>query len=289
MKLIIYLASNDPIAIRNRSTLRYSRALSGTWSRQNLQSTDIRVDNNSSLIHDDLTSLNFFNGISAAQRNKVQVELIAHVEGGYRLKSYMSEDDYNNKRPPIDITTDMLKLYFDSIALERNESEILYKFNAIPLFCCEGYRFGKALSLLMPNVEITCFNEDIIIDNMAHAYPYKKSDRIFAIDKNGREVSDHSSEHFRCPLHIFIYDGTRQLEKTIFDSVYALPDQLQNIPYTVLADNSVEIIGNFLEMPLPPQGVIHPLQPITDEANRMGNDVKVEAENDSNQASESSS
>jgi hypothetical protein len=135
--------------------------------------------------------------------------LIAHGEGGYRLKSYKSEDDYNNKRPPVDITTDMLKLYFDSIALDRNGSEIQYKFNAITLFCCEGYRFGKALSLLMPNVEITCFNEDIIINNMGHAtYPFKKSDRIFAIDKNGNEVAEQPTleKLFKCVLIKLLLD-----------------------------------------------------------------------------------
>jgi hypothetical protein len=279
MRLIIYLASNDPVASINNDTLTIARSQSGIYSRRNLQFSRLTVEDNH-LRNLASNEPSILNGVIGTQRNNTQIELIAHGEGGYRLKCISPVKPYIR-----DITASMLKEFFDEHAFDPISAQ--YKFNALTIFCCESYRFGRELSQLMPDIVITCFNEDIRIDGNGQAYPYKKeNDVVFAIDKNGNPVEDHLEGHFRCPLHIF--HGSTQLEKTVFDCRDAVPDHIQNIPYIVLADDSVEIVGNFLEMNHRPRGIIHPPQPVAEESNRMSSDAKIESENDDKPQSESS-
>ena len=258
MRLIIYLASADPTAQHNRKVLLDSRSLSGNWGSRNLKAANLGVDDTSHQLNDmSQIAPTFFNALTGDNRNEVQIELVAHGEGGYRLKSFIREEDYANRVPPVDITVNMLKQYFDRCAFDPAIGQ--YKFNALTLYCCEGYLFAKDLSQSMPDVTITCFNEDIKVHPSAQAYPYKKEGTaILALDKNGNITEEHSINHHRCPLHVF--HAKQQLEKTVFASIDAVPDRFQNLPNTVLADNSIEIIGNYLAMNQAAMNLIAPPQ-----------------------------
>jgi hypothetical protein len=239
MKLIIYLASHDPSAQNNYKRLAEHHL--GEYGDVTLRQLEV---DNGVVRNARPRDGNIFDSIPLASRNEVTVEFLSHGTGSPWLSS-MPKGDWDDSVGAInvyrDITPTALFNYFRANAYDTQNGT--YKFSELILYACAGYKFAKELALLMPDINITCFKEYIIINqNDAKAYPYtvmkdaNNRNQILPIDKDGNPIlnqNEIATKHHPAPLRML----KGETENVKYDSPDATPSlatpsysRLQRIP-----------------------------------------------------------
>jgi hypothetical protein len=164
MKLIIYLASKDKDAQAN-----YSRLVSAMQDKIGIQEshTVLEFNEKNGKLVDQTKQL--LNKILLAERDNIEIDFVAHGNPNSKneiLVLPQSRIVTSGSTTFVALKPENIAEFFKTNGSQDNE----FKFKNLTLFCCSSYEFGKELSKLMPGVNITCFNEDIRIDDNGIAY-----------------------------------------------------------------------------------------------------------------------
>jgi hypothetical protein len=247
VKLIIYLASYDPSARTNHNTLVEERQW--TLGNSNVKLQVIEINNEHIIKIANPSVPNVFEDPSLSANQELRVELVAHGDGSRWIKC-MPYDQWDD-RPGAsntykDINAGELRDFFRTHASEEGR----YKFNELTLFCCSGYKFGKELALLMPEIKITCFKEYIKIlgaDGMAYPYTAVKEGNntlIKPIDKNGVIITTPEQKHYSAAQ--WVLEGNK--EKIIYACADAIPGQIA-VSSNTPDPRPVVVRGNVYHLP----------------------------------------
>jgi hypothetical protein len=194
---------------------------------------------------------NPFTSISIAQKGEVTVEFIAHGSPNINneLLSIPKDKYKKDESSTFDaIRPATIEAFFKRYAWEEEQ----FKFTKLTLFCCNSLEFGRNLSTLMPQIQITCFKEAIQIHDDGFAYPYTSEKDPKPLDANGNVITfdlNHNPSTPHLPARSRVFSSG--IELTTTDEIkLTAHDAQQSVPTssaTLSIERAMTIRGNPFE------------------------------------------